>query len=132
MTYSKFIPWVLRTIAAVIMVQTLFFKFTGAEESIYIFSRLGMEPVGRIGTGVVELIASVLLLIPRTTWVGALLGIGLMSGAIFFHLTILGIEVAHDGGQLFIYALITFVSCLILLLMERQKITSMLKSIIDR
>jgi uncharacterized membrane protein YphA (DoxX/SURF4 family) len=79
--------WALRILAAVIMLQTLFFKFSGAEESIYIFSTLGMEPWGRIGTGTLELIASVLILFPKTTWIGALLAIGLMSGAIWFHLT---------------------------------------------
>lgn len=132
MTTSTFFSWLLRLVAAFIMIQTLFFKFSGAEESIYIFSALGMEPWGRIGTGVVELIASVLLLVPRTTWIGAFLGIGLMSGALFFHLTTLGIEVADDGGQLFIYALITLTSCFILMLLERQKITHILKSLFIR
>jgi uncharacterized membrane protein YphA (DoxX/SURF4 family) len=106
--------WVLRVIAAVIMLQTLFFKFTAAEESVYIFSKLGIEPWGRIGTGIGELIASILILIPATTAFGALLGLGLMSGALFFHLTKLGIVVMNDSGQLFIYALLVFVSCLIL------------------
>ena len=106
--------WVLRIIAAVILLQTLFFKFSGAEESIYIFSTLGMEPWGRIGTGVVELIASVLILVPRTTAFGAVLAIGTMSGAIFFHLTRLGIQVRGDHGQLFIYALLVFLSSCIL------------------
>jgi len=90
--------WVLRILAAVIMLQTLYFKFSGSEESIYIFSTLGMEPWGRIGIGVLELIASALILFPRTTGVGAVLGIGLMSGAIFFHLTKLGLVVMNDGG----------------------------------
>lgn len=76
--------WILRILAALIMLQTLFFKFSGAEESIYIFSKLGMEPWGRIGTGVLELIASVLILFPKTTAWGALIAIGLMGGAIFF------------------------------------------------
>lgn len=106
--------WILRLIPAVIMLQTLFFKFTAAPESVYIFSKLGMEPRGRIGIGILELIASVLLLIPRTTLTGALLGMGLMAGAIYFHITSLGISVQDDGGQLFIYALIVFKSCLIL------------------
>lgn len=122
------ISWLLRIVAAFIMLQTLFFKFTGAEESIYIFSKLGMEPWGRIGSGVVELIASILLLIPRTTWLGAGLGLGTMSGAIFFHITKLGIEVQNDGGQLFIYALVTFACCLILLMMEREKVQHFLQS----
>jgi len=106
--------WILRVLAAVILLQTLFFKFSGAEESVYIFSTLGMEPWGRIGTGIVELIASVLLLLPRTTAFGALLALGTMSGALFFHITRLGIEVRGDHGQLFLYALLVFVSCLIL------------------
>ncbi|MBN9382456.1 MAG: DoxX family protein [Chitinophagaceae bacterium] len=114
--------WILRVLAAVIMLQTLYFKFSGAEESIYIFSTLGMEPWGRIGTGVVELIASVLLLIPRTTPIGALLGLAVMSGALFFHLTKLGIEVKGDHGQLFIYALLVFISCLVLAWSFRKKL----------
>jgi uncharacterized membrane protein YphA (DoxX/SURF4 family) len=122
------ISWLLRLVAAFIMVQSLFFKFSGAEESIYIFSTLGMEPFGRIATGIAELIASVLLLIPRTTWLGAGLGAATMSGAIFFHLTKLGIEVKGDGGQLFLYAVITFVSCIVLLLMEKQKIQNLVHS----
>jgi uncharacterized membrane protein YphA (DoxX/SURF4 family) len=106
--------WILRGLAAIILLQTLFFKFSAAEESVYIFSTLGMEPWGRIGSGVIELIASILLLIPRTTAIGALLGLGVMSGAIFFHLTRLGIVVKDDHGQLFIYALLVFFSCAIL------------------
>lgn len=114
--------WLLRLIAAIIMLQTLFFKFSASPESVYIFTAVGMEPWGRIGSGIAELIASVLLLIPRTTWLGALIGLGVMSGAIFFHLTILGIEIQGDGGQLFIYALIVFVSCAILLVMNRRSL----------
>lgn len=106
--------WTLRIIASVILLQTLFFKFSGAEESIYIFSTIGMEPWGRIATGVIELIASVLILIPRTTFFGAVLAAGTMSGALFFHFTRLGIEVRGDHGQLFIYALLVFISTCIL------------------
>lgn len=104
------------------MVQTLFFKFTAAEESVYIFSKLGMEPWGRIGTGIGELIASILILIPATTAFGALLGAGLMAGAIFFHLTKLGIEVQGDSGQLFAYAVIVLVSCTILIWLYRRQL----------
>ena len=114
--------WALKILAALIMLQTLYFKFTGAEESIYIFSTLNMEPWGRIGTGVLELIASILILYPRTTIIGALLGAGLMGGAIFFHLTKLGIEVQKEGGQLFIYALLVFISCLVLLIIKRKDV----------
>src|SRR5260221_1432550 len=90
--------WIARIIAAMIMLQTLYFKFSGAEESIQLFSQLGIEPWGRIGTGVLELIASILILIPSTIWMGSLLAIGLMAGAIFSHLTVLGIF-RHDGGE---------------------------------
>ncbi|MEQ1676111.1 MAG: DoxX family protein [Chitinophagaceae bacterium] len=114
--------WALKILAALILLQTLYFKFTGAEESVYIFSTIGMEPWGRIGTGVLELIAAVLIIYPRTTIFGALLGAGLMSGAIFFHLTKLGIAVRGDKGQLFIYALLVLLSCSVLLLISRKEI----------
>jgi hypothetical protein len=81
------LSWSLRGIAAVILLQTLFFKFSGAKESVYIFSTLGMEPWGRIGSGVVELSASILILIPRTVVYGAVISLGVISGAILLHLT---------------------------------------------
>lgn len=105
------LSWVLRIVAAIILAQTLFFKFTGAEESKYIFSTLGLEPAGRYGSGFVELIAVVLLLMPRTAALGGLLGLGVISGALFAHLTQLGIEVKGDGGLLFYLALVVFVCC---------------------
>ena len=119
---TNIILWILRLVVAFILLQTLFFKFTAAPESVYIFETVGMEPWGRIGSGIVELIASILLLIPRTTWAGALLALGTIAGAIFFHLTKLGIEVKGDGGQLFIMALIVFVSSLVILLLSRKQI----------
>lgn len=119
---SGVLTWVLRLVAAVIMVQSLFFKFSAAEESVYIFTTLGMEPWGRLGIGTMELIASVLILIPKTTGIGAILAAGLMSGAIFFHLTKLGIEVQDDGGQLFIYAMLVFISAAILAIMHRKQL----------
>ena len=124
--------WALRIVAALILLQTLFFKFSGAEESVYIFSTLGMEPWGRIGSGVLELIASILILYPRTTFIGAALGAGLMSGAIFFHLTKLGISVKGDGGQLFIYALLVFISCIILLIIYRKEIMDSVKLVFTK
>ncbi len=120
--------WVLRIIAALVMLQTLYFKFSGSEESVYIFSTLGMEPWGRIGTGVFELVASLLILYPRTTPFGALLAIGLMSGAIFFHLTRLGIEVMGDNGLLFIYALVVFLCAAVLLVLYRRQLIRVLHS----
>ena len=119
--------WIIKLIAVVILVQTLFFKFTGAEESIYIFTKLGVEPFGRIGSGVFELIASILILIPRTTVLGAVLGMGVMAGAIVSHLFILGIDVQNDGGLLFTLAIVTFVCCAIFVFHGRDKIYEVLK-----
>ncbi|MFN8005187.1 MAG: DoxX family protein [Acidobacteriota bacterium] len=116
--------WVLQVVVAVILLQTLFFKFTGAVESVYIFSTLGAEPWGRIGSGVIELIASVLLLLPRTVTLGALLALGTISGALFAHLTRLGIALTAvgDRGELFALAVVVFVASLGILLLRRRQI----------
>jgi len=116
--------WGLRFIAAAILLQTLFFKFTGAKESVYIFSTLGIEPWGRIGSGVAELIAAILLLLPATVPYGAILALGVITGAIISHLTKLGISLpaVDDHGLLFSLAVIVFVSCLAILGMHRQEI----------
>ncbi len=116
------LKWILRIVAAIVLLQTLFYKFTAAPESVYIFETLGLEPHGRIGIGVLELIAGVLLLIPRTSWMGAVLAFGIISGAIFSHLTQLGIVVQDDGGVLFILALIVFVASSILIWLDRKSI----------
>ena len=115
-------PSLIRIVIAVIFLQTLYFKFTAAPESVFIFTSVGMEPWGRIGSGVVELVASILILIPRTAWLGALLSLGTISGALFFHATILGVEVQGDGGLLFGLACIVFVASLITLWLERKNI----------
>jgi putative oxidoreductase len=104
-----------RIIIAAILTQTLYFKFTASEESVYIFEKVGMEPWGRIASGIVELIAAVLLLFRKTAWMGAILALGTISGAIFFHLTRLGIEVKDDGGLLFILACGVFLGSLYIL-----------------
>lgn len=119
--------WIVKLIVVVILVQTLFFKFTGAEESVYIFQTLGIEPYGRIGSGIVELIASILILIPRTTLLGAILALGTMLGAIFSHIFVLGIEVKDDGGTLFALAIITLICCLILVYNQKNKIPDLLR-----
>ncbi len=119
---QNIISWIARLIAAVILLQTLFFKFSAAEESVYIFTTVGMEPHGRIGSGIVELIASILLLLPRSVWLGAVMALGTMSGAIFFHLTKLGIEVQGDGGTLFGMAILVALCCLVALWLHRKSI----------
>ena len=108
---KRVVSWVAQAIAAVILLQTLYFKFTGAPESVYIFTTVGMEPAGRYGSGIAELIAAILLLTPRFAFWGALMGMGVISGAIFFHLTKLGIVVQDDGGLLFGLAVTVFVCC---------------------
>jgi len=122
MKNSKILSWVLRIIPAVIFLQTLFFKFTAAPESVHIFETLGMEPYGRIGSGIAELIASILLLIPSTTKWGAALGLGVIGGAIMSHLTKLGIVVQDDGGTLFIMAVLVFICCAILVWNHRKEL----------
>lgn len=121
------ITWGLRIISALIMLQTLFFKFTAAPESVYIFTKIGMEPYGRLGIGTLELIASALILFPKTVALGATLAVGLMAGAMFFHLTVLGLVVMDDGGQLFIYALIVFISSLVLSFLFRTQLFDLVK-----
>lgn len=116
------ISWICRIIVAIILFQTLFFKFTGAEESKWIFTTLmgpELEAYGRIGSGVVELIAVILLLIPGTAWLGALIALGTISGAILSHLTMLGIVVMDDGGLLFMLAVTVFVLSAVTLLIHR-------------
>jgi hypothetical protein len=116
------VSWTLQLVVAGILLQTLFFKFTGAEESVYIFSTLGAEPWGRLGSGVVELVAALLLLTPKTAPFGAALTMAVMVGAIGSHLTILGIEVKGDGGLLFGLALASFVGSAIVLFIHRAQV----------
>jgi hypothetical protein len=123
------VSWLLQLAVAGILLQTLFFKFTGAEESVYIFSTVGrffniagVEPWGRIGSGVLELVASLLLLVPSTASMGAIVTIGVMGGAIVSHLVILGIEVRGDGGLLFGLALTAFIGGAIVLILRRSQI----------
>ena len=119
---SNKIILVLRIAVSIILIQTLRFKFTAHPDSVYIFETVGLEPFGRIGIGILELIAGILLLIPKTIWIGASLTLGLLGGAIMMHLTQLGIEVRGDGGVLFYTALITFILSAIILYSQRKEI----------
>ena len=125
MNTRTLLSWALRLFAAVILAQTLFFKFTGAEESRYIFSAIGMEPWGRYLVAVSELVVVVLLLLPRTAGLGGLMGLGVISGALFFHLTLLGIEVQGDGGTLFYLALAVFIACLGIVWLHRTELQAL-------
>lgn len=121
---ERITSWVFQVVVAIILLQTLFFKFTGAPESIYIFETVGAEPWGRIGSGIVELIAAIMLLVPRqnTIPIGAIISLGVISGAILSHLTILGIDVQGDGGFLFGLAVAVFVGSLVVLFLRRRSI----------
>jgi len=112
----------LRIVVAIILVQTLRYKFTAHPDSVFIFTSVGLEPYGRIGIGVLELISAILILIPKTVWLGSLLSLGIISGAILMHLTGLGIEINGDGGILFYMAIVVFVLSFILLWVNRKSI----------
>lgn len=116
------VAWICRVIAAIILLQTLFFKFTAAPESVYIFTKVGLEPWGRLGSGAVELLAAILLFVPGLTWLGAGLALGVIGGAIMSHLTVLGIEVQGDHGLLFGLALVVALCSLVLLFLDRRRI----------
>src|SRR3974390_1592610 len=119
---GRIVSWVCRVTAAIILLQTLFFKFTGAEESVYIFTKIGMEPWGRYATGIVELAAAVLLLSRCHAWLGALLALGVISGALISHLTVLGVVVKDDGGLLFALALAVFLASAVVAYLHRKQI----------
>ena len=119
---KKHIPFALRIIVAVILIQTLRFKFSAHPDSVYIFETVGLEPIGRIGIGILELIAGILLLVPKTVWVGASLTLGIIGGAIMMHLTQLGVDVKGDGGLLFGTAVVTFILSAIILYLYKNDI----------
>jgi uncharacterized membrane protein YphA (DoxX/SURF4 family) len=122
MKICTIIAWICRVAAALILLQTLFFKFTAAPESVYIFTKVGLEPWGRIGSGAAELIAAILILIPRTTWLGAGLALAVRAGAIYNHLTVLGVVVMNDGGLLFGLALAVAACSVVLLFLQRRRV----------
>ncbi|WCO00522.1 DoxX family membrane protein [Psychroserpens ponticola] len=119
---KKYFPLVLRIIVAIILIQTLRFKFSAHPDSVYIFTKVGLEPIGRIGIGIAELIAGILLFFRKTAWTGAILTLGIIGGAIMMHLTKLGIEIHGDGGVLFGTAIVTFILSGIILYSYRKDI----------
>jgi putative oxidoreductase len=119
--------WGARLVAALILLQTLYFKFSGSEESVYIFTSVGMEPWGRIGAGILEMFAAILLLFNATAWLGGSLAFGMMIGAIGMHLTRLGIAVQGDGGYLFFLAVVVAVCGGYVLLRNKDRVLSLVK-----
>jgi uncharacterized membrane protein YphA (DoxX/SURF4 family) len=129
MKIATVVYWIARLLAAVIMLQTLFFKFTASPESVYIFTTVGMEPWGRIGVGVMELIAAILIVVPATAWLGAGLALGLMVGALGMHLTLLGIDVQGDHGYLFGLALAVTLCSVYVLIHDKDIVLSRIKAL---
>ncbi|HQS25139.1 MAG: DoxX family protein [Sphingobacteriia bacterium 24-36-13] len=130
MKKELFISLILRILAAIILLQTLYFKFTGAAESIELFTKLGVEPVGRIGIGIIELITGIALLIPKTVFIGAFLGTGIMLGAILSHVFVLGISSNGDGGLLFLLAIVVLICSVSLLFLHKTKGISLLHQLL--
>ena len=119
---GKKVILVLRIIVSILLIQTLQYKFTAHPDSVYIFSKVGLEPFGRIGIGVLELIAAFLIIFPKTIWAGAILTLGIIGGAILMHLTQLGIVINNDGGKLFYMALSVFILSALILFNQRKNI----------
>ncbi len=129
---KNIISWILQIAASLILLQTLYFKFTAQPESVILFTKLGIEPWGRIGTGIIELITGILLLVPRTKIIGAFMGIGVMFGAILSHLMVIGIQSQGDGGQLFMLAITVLVCCLLIVLINKADIKPTLNPLFNK
>lgn len=127
MKIHKIISLVLRLLVAIILLQTLYFKFTAHPDSVYIFSALGVEPWGRIGLGIIELITSILVLIPKTRTIGMVNALGIIIGAIVSHLLVLGINVSNDGGALFSLAIIVFIASIAYLILNKNDVIQIIK-----
>lgn len=131
MNLKNILSWLFRIAAAIILLQTLYFKFTAHPESVELFTKLGVEPWGRVGTGIIELITGLLLLIPATAFIGGFLGMGLMAGAILSHLLVIGIESKGDGGQLFTLAIIVLVLSLLIQFLHKEQGIALFKRFLN-
>ena len=132
MNTKNIISWVLRLTVGVILLQTLYFKFTAHPDSVHIFSALGVEPWGRIGLGIIELITAILILIPKTKIIGMLNSLGIILGAVFSHILVLGINVSNDGGDLFTLAIVVLVASVIFLILHKNELISFIKKFIKK
>ncbi len=130
MNIKNIISWILRLIVAIILLQTLYFKFTAHPDSVHIFSALGVEPWGRIGLGIIELITAILIFIPKTKTIGMLNSLGIIIGAIVSHLMVLGINVSNDGGGLFTLAVIILLASIAYLILNKSDVIHLKKTFI--
>lgn len=117
---TNIVSWIAQIIAVVIMGQSLFYKFTAHEESVAIFTDINMEPYGRILIGVLEVFACLLLLKRSSAHYGALLGFGIMGGAVIGHFTQIGFEGAR--GQLGAMAFLVMICCAVILFIRRMEL----------
>lgn len=129
MNTKNIISWVLRLTVAIILLQTLYFKFTAHPDSVHIFSALGVEPWGRIGLGIIELVTALLILIPKTKIFGMINSLGIILGAVLSHLLVLGLNVGDDSGGLFTLAIIVLIASIIFLILHKTEVVSLIKSI---
>lgn len=129
MKTKNFISWLLRLTVVIILLQTLYFKFTAHPESVHIFSALGVEPWGRIGLGIIELITAILILTPKTKIIGMINSLGIILGAVFSHLLVLGVTVGNDGGGLFTLAIIVLIASTLFLILHKTEVISLIKRI---
>ena len=127
MKTKNIISWALRLTVAIILLQTLYFKFTAHPDSVHIFSALGIEPWGRMGLGIVELITALLILTPKTKIIGMINSLGIIIGAVFSHLLVLGVTVGNDGGSLFTLAIIVFIASTLFLILHKSEVLILLK-----
>jgi hypothetical protein len=128
MNTKTLLSWALRLTVAIILLQTLYFKFTAHPDSVHIFSALGVEPWGRVSLGIVELITAILILLPRTKIIGMLNSLGIIIGAIVSHLLVLGVNVGNDGGGLFILAIMVLIFSSTYLLMHKNEVITLIKT----
>ncbi len=127
MNAKNIISLLLRLTVVVILLQTLYFKFTAHPDSVHIFSALGIEPWGRIGLGIVELITAILILSPKFKIIGMATSLGIILGAVFSHILVLGINVSNDGGGLFTLAIIVLISSTVFLIINKIEVLSLIK-----
>ena len=132
MNFKEGLSWLLRITIAIIFLQTLYFKFTAHPDSVYIFSKLGVEPYGRIGLGIIELITSLLILWPRTKSIGILLSLGIITGALFSHLLVIGTEVKGDSGTLFLLALVVLAAGTVLTLIHKDEVRTFIQKFVKK
>lgn len=129
MNYKNIISWLLRLTVSIILLQTLYFKFTAHPDSVHIFSELGVEPWGRIGLGIIELITAIMIFIPKTKILGMVNSLGIMKGAILSHVMVLGINVSNDGGTLFGLAIIVFSAALLYLFLNKNELLALINTL---